>query len=262
MSKIKVELLDWWGDDRTIAESAWASSHNQEVIKNKTEEQVDKVIDILVIGGHDTPKESVWLKFYLELPIFCERQIDKYRCTQQYQDIQIEYQFGKMGRDSITQNELSGRYRTLNPSFIGMPNDVVDIICQANYGEYGEGYDGDDALATKAVWKQQLEKQYEQYQTYLDKLKNGLEENKITQEEYKRAREFLRGMLGTGYITNMQLVMNLNAFEHILNQRLSSDAQPETRQVAQMMLQEVIDKGVAPKTIQKMIEENKWKLGT
>ena len=104
-----------------------------------------------------------------------------------------------------------------------------------------------------------MKQQYSAYQDELTYLKEALTAGDITQEEYKRAREFLRGMLGTAYITNMQWVMNLNAFEHIMNQRLDRHAQPETRLVARKMLQEVLLAEVAPKTIMKMIEVNGWK---
>jgi len=52
--------------------------------------------------------------------------------------------------------------------------------------------------------------------------------------------------------------MNVNAFEHIINQRLAKDAQLESRQVAKQMLHCVREAKVAPIIIEKMAEVNGW----
>lgn len=308
MSQIKAKLISHWGPgDQRVAEAAWASTYDQDKWENRTEEQRDKVLDIVIGHGHGTPLESVWLEFYIECPIFVERQLDKYRMTQQYQDINdkeytdieanvtqmlklaaqvarssdattreiakefinvadnfrdtqkriIEYHFGPMGRDNITQNELSGRYRTIPNRFLEMPDDVADITSRGRFFHDGEG-NNLGAKGAKDWYHQVVNSQYCLYKSTLTHLKEAVTDGRLDQSEYKRAREFLRGMLGTAFITHMKLVLNLRAFENILRERLASDAQPEIQQVAKLMLKEVIDNKVAPKAIQKMIETNRW----
>jgi thymidylate synthase ThyX len=160
-----------------------------------------------------------------------------------------------MGGDSITQNELSGRYRTIPERFMGMPRDVSGIIDRA----YSEG----DILSMgsssfEQEWDNKLREQYDYYKRKLTILKEAEVNKKISNAEYKRAREFIRGILGTGYLTDARICMNLNAFEHILNQRLPDDAQRESQIVAYGMLKEAQKHNVAPITITQMVETNSW----
>lgn len=330
MSEIKVKLLSHWGPgDQRVCESAWTSTYDRDKFETKTEEQIDKVINIVVGQGHGTPLESTWLEFYLEIPIYIERQLDKYRMTQQYQDIRNVYDedsvnrlykqyqrkyletlkhvpsgkkqsemtpqelewsyiacgyerlldnltmftaggleitanFAPMGRDNITQNELSGRYRTIPNRFIEMPTDVAEIVCKAkNNALQPDPVDGHmggqwDSRSLKSWWSNQLHEQYRKYYSDVEDLQKAVKEGLITQSEYKRAREFLRGILGTAFITHMKLVLNLRAFENILRERLAPDAQPEIQEVAKLMLLEVIRAKVAPKVIDKMCHTNNW----
>lgn len=250
---MKVTLLDWWpkAGDKAVCEAAWCSTYDRDQIK--TEEQIDTLINMLISKGHTTPLESVWLKFYIECPIFVERQLDKYRLTQQFEDIHgnwgIECQYGAIGRNNITQNELSGRYRTIPDRFIEMPPDVSDILqkIKENPSDHYQTH-----------FRQAIADQYEYYESGLSFLKKGVKENKISEKEFKRGREFIRGVLGTAFYTQMIWVLNLNSFQHIMNQRLASEAQVETREIAKMMLNEVVKNKVAVKVIQKMCEVNNW----
>lgn len=235
----EVELLDWWESDKDIADSAWVSTAKQ----SRTEEDVYRVITQSIVPlHHDTPKESVWLKFWIRCPIYVERQLDKYRMSTQKQDFKVEWEEGEFGRWGISQNELSLRYKTMPNTYISMPKDVYKIV--GNTVAY--------------LYEQIMTNQEIAYEKIISKLKHRVDENIITYAELKRAREFLRGILGTGFLTDMQLILNLNSFEHIMNQRLNPDAQPETQFVARLMLNQVIDKQVAPITIEKMIEVNNW----
>ncbi len=238
----EVELLDYWESDRAIADSAWASTSK---LKRDDEDVFRVITKSIVPMHHDTPKESVWLKFWIRCPIYVERQLDKYRMTTQKQGFVVEWEEGEFGRWGMTQNELSLRYKTMPNTYIDMPTDVKDISHKAG----------------KFLSMEYALQMYNQKKTYDDiilRLVNAKDEGKITYDELKRAREFYRGILGTGFFTDMQIILNLNAFEHIMNQRLRSETQPETRLVARMMLDELINKKVAPITIEKMIEVNNW----
>lgn len=253
---MKVELCSFWDGDRAAANAAWASTVSSEKLADRTDEQVRRVVTDIVHLHHDTPKERLWLEFFITLPIFCERQFDKYRMTVQFQDFQVEFLEGRFGREGITQNELSGRYKTIPDRPYVLPKDIVEIVDRAN-----DHYGGEN-VKMSTVWQQSLAQQHNLYQ-YMLKLLRGNEEDKtITNEEYKRAREVLRGLLGTAYMTDMRIVMNMNAFEHIINQRLnrSTTAQMESRYIAYLMVKEVQKAGCCPTMIEEMIKANGWDL--
>ncbi len=254
LEQIKVELLSSWqgkaGGDGTVAHAAWASSVNFEKLETKTPEDIRRLATNVVTQHHDSPKERLWMEFFLTIPIFVERQYDKYRMTVQHQDFQVEFLERPMGGQNISQNELSGRYRTLPERFIDMPNDVVNV-CKKALGET-EGEIWMD------WWHDSLARQHEEYRERLKILKDCEKAGKISNTEYKRAREILRGHCGTATMTDMRISMNLNAFEHIINQRLVKAAQDESRAVAYLMLNAVMEAKVAPATIAEMIQVNGW----
>lgn len=254
LEQIKVELISSWqgdrGGDGAIAHAAWASTFDVEKLSTKTDDDIRRVVTNVVNLHHDTPKERVWLEFFITCPIFVERQFDKYRMTLQYQDFQIEFLEAPMGRDHVTQNELSGRYRTIPDRPYGLPEDVSNIMKKAREFDT-RGYYSEE-------WNYFLEMQHKVYQHELNILKESEKQGKISNNEYKRAREVLRGFLGTSYLTDMRIVMNLNAFEHIINQRLASDAQMESRVVAYYMLNEVLGAEVAPFAVSNMFATNNW----
>lgn len=263
-NKIFVELLDWWNSDRDIAESAWVSTGKNNL--KRSEDEVKRVIENSIVPlSHDTPKESVWLRFYLHIPIFVERQLDKYRMTRQIQDMKVISEDGELGRWGISQNELSLRYKTMPNSYIGLSDDIKNIfnrIRSANLGneilkenKYSELTD--DYNVNYEIANASMQLAYEQTMAYLKFAKDS---NIISYDELKRVREVFRGILGTSFFTDMQIILNLNAFEHICNQRLSEHAQPETREAVRQMLYCVKDAEIIPVTIDKMISVNGWKI--
>lgn len=254
-SEIKVELLSSWvgaGDgDASIAHAAWASSTDFVNLANKTDDDIRRITSNVVNLHHDTPKERVWMEFFVTCPLFLERQWDKYRMTVQYQDFQVEFLSRPMGGNNITQNELSGRYRTIPERYLATPQDVQGIFQQAHSdATYTHGWTSEINDA--------IEGQYALYDSKLRVLKASEKAGHITNAQYKRAREYLRGILGTAYMTDMRICMNLNAFEHIMNQRLPKDAQIEAQEMARLMLNEVVKANVAPNTIDTMIKVNGW----
>jgi thymidylate synthase ThyX len=193
------------------------------------------------------------MEFFITCPINIERMYDKYRMTIQHQDFQVEFFERPMGGDNITQNELSGRYRTIPDRSYQMPNDV-DSICEAavNNPKYGEWF------TWQEDWASIMKEQYGEYQSRLNVLKEAEKAGRITNAQYKRAREVWRGILGTAFLTDMRITMNLHAFEHIINQRLAPESQLEARVVAYHMLKSTLDAGVATVAASKMFEHNGW----
>lgn len=265
LKQIDVQLCSHWGTDRNAAEAAWASSMNKDKAEARTQADVARVVTGLVHMGHDTPKERVWMEFFITCPIFIERQFDKYRMTVQYQDFQVDYLAAPFGRDGITQNELSGRYRTIPDRPYELPADVANILGKVafhNDRKHPNEHwytDVEDAACIEAKrFNDRVRMQHVKYQNKLTQLRDAEKEGVITNAEYKRAREVLRGELGTSYLTDMRVVMNLNAFEHIVAQRLAKDAQMESRVVAYHMVKAAQAAAVAPTLVAELIKAKGW----
>jgi len=263
---IEVELLDVWGTDETIANSAWVSTAKQN--KDRTDTDISRVVSQMIpsddVVDHGTPLESVWLRDWIRCPIYVERQFDKYRMTQQYQDFKVEYDFGPMGRDNITQNELSLRYRTMPNSFIDIPTDVRniskrvgDILLSDMDGESNTIYYDAETDLNK-IYEEVMTTSKQAYDRIVSELFTAKNEGRITYNELKRAREFYRGILGTGFFTDMQIVLNANALKNILTQRLSKHTQPEARKVAELMLQEALKEKKINNMLNTAYEKYNW----
>lgn len=254
---IVVDLVDHWpktgrdadDGDRDIAKAAWASTYDRTRAEERDIKDVLRVVGQVVDHKHDTPKESVWLKYFITFPIFVERQYDKYRMTVQEQDYRIEWYEAPFGRWGVTQNELSGRYRTIPDRFYGLPVDVKEVLGGL-----------EDGLATVEGYDHVLQFQYSMYKQWLDRFPvEWKKPSHPRNKDYKRCREVLRGVLGTSFLTDMRIVMNLNAFEHMVNQRLEPGSQLEARITAYQMVVQAIEAKVAPCAIEKMVEANEWR---
>lgn len=249
LKQIKAELTSHWGTDRDSANAAWASSTDVDKLLTRSDEDVRRVVSGLVTQGHDTPKERIWCEFFVTCPIFVERQFDKYRLTTQIQDIQIDSNLAEFGRHSITQNELSGRYRSIPERSYNLPQDVSDIVDKNQF------WSGDTWAKSFADCQTRA---FDLYNGLLGALKLSRDRGVISGDEYKRARDVLRGLLPVATLTDMRIVLNMNAFEWMGNQRLPDNAQLEARVLFYQMLMSVRANNVAPILIDKIVEVNKW----
>lgn len=238
MSKqIKVELQSFMGNDREIANSAWTSSTLLENKTTKTDEQVTDLVKRLAKDGHSTPFESVVLRFWIKMPIQTDRQFMSHRIQ--------------------STSGMSGRYRTMPSDFLQVPEDINDIVFKS--------FNTNETLLTTR--QRQVLKEYNNicenanywYKETLKHLKEAEKENKISNNEYKRAREFFRGVLPQNNMTERISIMNLRAFANFIRLRLSPHAQPEIQEVAKQMLQAVKDANIAPEAI-KALESINWRI--
>lgn len=235
MHQIKVELQDFMGNDRSIAEAAWTSSLDYEKKQKRTQEDVEKVVKMLAEHKHATPFESVVLRFWIKMPIQTDRQ-------------HMTHRIG-------THNGLSGRYRTMPNEFLDVPADIKAIERKLSYADNGSSYqrnilDHYNQLCTEANIF---------YNEALAHIKENERNKLITNSEYKRLREFLRGVLPQNNMTERITIFNLRSFANYQKLRNSPHAQPEIRRVAELMLEEVKRKNIAPIAI-KWLEENNWEL--
>jgi len=225
--QILVELQETMGSDLSIANAAWTSTYD----KSKREEKyldtdkIESLVKRLIIDKHGTPVESVVFRFWIRMPIFVDRQHMTHRVA--------------------SHNGLSGRYRTMPEDFYEIPNDVNEILNKCGSQYIAKDY-SDICLNANSS-----------YRNAINELKKCEKNGIITNEEFKRAREILRGQLPVAGMTERTTIMNLRSFANYQKQRNSSYAQPEIKMVAQLMLEEVEKSNVCPVAI-KTLKEINW----
>lgn len=235
MSQIKVELQEFMGSDRSIAEAAWTSSSDNQNKKLKTDEQVKDLVKRLIKDKHATPVESVVFRFWIKMPIQTDRQHVTHRIA--------------------THNGMSGRYRTMPNEWLKVPEDILDIHYKANTSESGI-YMGDTRMNE---YEDLCKEANDWYQSYLEFLKDTEKQGRISNSEYKRMREFFRGVLPQNNMTERVTVMNLRSFANYQKLRNSPHAQPEIQEVAKQMLEAVEASGICPIAIQ-ALKDNGWNI--
>lgn len=235
MSQIRVELQESMGSDRSIAEAAWTSSSDFQGKQKKTDEQVMSVVNMLADSGHSTPFESVIFRFWIKMPIQTDRQHMTHRIA--------------------SHNGMSGRYRTMPNEWLDVPTDVTNIIHKLRPTP-DIPYALEDFVGT---YNKLCNWVNSSYRTMLEELKEKEKLGAISNTEYKRCREFFRGMLPQNNMTERVTVMNLRSFANYQKLRNSEHAQPEIRQVAQLMLDAVEANNPCPTALY-ALKRNNWQI--
>lgn len=232
--KILVELQSWMGDDAAVANAAWTSTYDKDRREDKYDdaEKIKQLVPRLIRDGHSTPVESVVLRFWIRMPIFTDRQHMTHRIA--------------------SHNGLSGRYRTLPEDWFPLPQDCIDIINRSS-----ENHNMGQNIAQD--YDQVCSRANTFYKTQLEMLRMAEKAGKITNAEYKRVREVLRGVLPTAGMVERTTIFNMRSFANYQRLRNSDHAQPEIRYVAEMMLNEVKAANVAPVTLA-TLEEIGWRI--
>lgn len=233
--QIQVELQEVMGSDRSIAESAWTSSSTYQQKKTRTDEEVKRVVNMLADSKHSVPFESVVFRFWIRLPIQTDRQHMTHRIT--------------------SSSGLSARYRTMPNDFLEIPADICDILQRHDNITGNPGLSG----YYKTKYKEICEQSNEFYRDSLKEFKSWEKSGYITNSEYKRLREFYRGVLPQNNMTERVTVINLRSFANYYKLRSKSDAQIEIQQIAEMMLQEIIKSNKCPIAINALIKNN-WNI--
>lgn len=233
MEQIQVELQETMGSDEAIANAAWTSTYDKERREDKYDDptKVEDIVRRCIRDGHSVPVESVVMRFWVRHPIFGDRQHMTHRIA--------------------SHNGQSARYRTMPDDFYNLPADVRDIVAKAD-----RKLDDDASLSGLVLnYNKALDEQHHIYASWLDALRKAERREIINNAEYKRAREVLRGVLGTSFMTERTTIMNLHSFANYQRLRNSQHAQPEIRRVAQLMLRRVIDAKVAPIAIDELMKQ-------
>lgn len=225
--QILVELQDVMGDDRRIAESAWTSSYTNCKKELRTNADVERVVRLLGDSKppHGVPFESVVFYFWYRLPITSDRQY----VTHRIQSI----------------NGMSGRYRTMPEDWYRVPEDVVEICELMNAGYL------------VSLYEEACQENHQWYQAIVKVAKEREKSKQITNEQCKRFREIMRGVLPQSSMTERTATINLRSFANFQKQRNDSHAAPEMRDLAQKMLAEVEKCGKIPVALE-VLKANGW----
>lgn len=242
LSQIKVQLLDYMGNDRAIAETAWTSSMDQQNKVKRTTEDVERVIRYMAKHKHGTPFECVYFKFWLYIPLFTDRQHMTHRVA--------------------SHNGLSGRYRTVPSEYYDLPSDVQQIFELAEAGVPIEVWQEKNYIVLPDLlgdYYAAIENARSLYKRSIDFLKVAEKQGAISNDQFKRAREVIRGVVPVATFTERVTTINLRSFANYQKQRNSTHAQPEIRRVAQLMLNQVKEAGICPIALAALQEEG-WQI--
>lgn len=241
-NQIEVELQGVFGNDRVIANAAWTSSSIKQQKNVRSIEDVERVVNMLADHKHSTPFESIVFRFWIKMPIATDRQFMTHRLQ--------------------SSNGLSGRYRTMPTEYFDVPDDVMDIIeklpeITSIQIPGGTMYSGmNDALE---AYYQACETANNSYKFFTTHARQQKDAGTITNDEYKRFREFMRGMLPQHNMTERVTTINLRSLANFFKLRLSEHAQPEIRDVAQKMLAAVKTAVCCPVALS-ALERNGWEI--
>jgi thymidylate synthase (FAD) len=197
---MQAELLSYFGDDLMVVNAARVSYGKS---KNFLDDKDEKLIKFLVKHGHTSPFRHPQLQFRIQCPIFVERQLFKHQV-------------------GLTANSISGRYV-----------DFSDEYWTPQYlrKQSKDSKQGSDGFVEE---KQNAE--------LVQKIENLIENCKILYKEMEDAgvaKEQCRIILPLCLQTQFVWTGSLAAFLHLWRLRLKPDAQQETRDISQMMLDEI-----------------------
>lgn len=133
-------------------------------------------------------------------------------------------------------NMVSGRYKTIRQELIGIPSDISNILKSAD----SNGENNMVSLTEKMMSIMDENKSH--YLSMMKELKRCKTNSLITNNEYKRMREYVRFILPEGRLTELYISMYLDDLDNFLMLRNSTHAQIEHIAVAQLMKEAIKDK--------------------
>jgi flavin-dependent thymidylate synthase len=196
----KVELIGFYGDDDTIACSAWTSTSRN--LTDEKKARVGKLINMLWSEGHETPFEKGMVHFLVDTDIASHIHLLKHRIS--------------------SLNAESARYKELKEGKYYLPEDWKGIGIS----------DNGEALNTPSDdWHQRLEEYTKEgnrlYHACLADLEPVLGR--------KRAKESARFFKTYNSQIQADIMFNMRSFANFIKLRNSEHAQLEIREIAQQM---------------------------
>ena len=203
MGQNTVELLGHYGDDLTIACSAWTSTSRD--LTDEKRARVQRLIETLWVNGHETPFEKSAVHFLVNTDIATHIQIIKHRI-------------------GVSVNAESARYKELKEDKYYIPEDWIGIDTHIDYRI-------DCGQFTAGSWANALEE--------YTKLGNLLYHQCVKDLEpvlgRKRAKESARFFKTYNSQIQADIMFNMRSFANFIQLRNSEHAQKEIREIAQKM---------------------------
>lgn len=231
-TQIKVELQDALGTDTSIACAAWTSSLDYQKKQTRTPEDVQRVIELLADKKHSVPFESVVFRFWMKIPIATDRQIMTHRIA--------------------SHSGMSGRYRTMPSEYLAIQDDLLPILEKID-----NHYKKDYGSLYSRIYRDVCSKANQEYNYIIGAIKSDRKLGIISEDEYKRLREFYRGMLPQHNMTERVTVINLRSWCNFYRLRSKPDAQPEIRIVANLMREQIEQANIIPIALA-CLAKNDW----
>ena len=205
MGQNTVEILGHYGDDITIACSAWTSTSRN--LTDEKKARVQRLIETLWVNGHETPFEKSVVHFLVNTDIATHIQLIKHRI-------------------GVSVNAESARYKELKEDKYYIPEDWIGIDTHIDYRI-------DCGQFTAGSWANALEEYTE--------LGNLLYHQCITELEpvlgRKRAKESARFFKAYNSQIQADITFNMRSFANFQKLRNSEHAQVEIREIAAKMLE-------------------------
>ena len=200
--KNTVEIIGYYGDDTTIACSAWTSTSRD--ITPEKRERIPKLLKMLADEGHHTPFEKSSLHFLVNCDIASHIHILKHRI-------------------GVAVNGESARYKELKEDKCYIPDDfgVNRTRADVSFGDK-------DAFNWADTLLQYTELGNKLYHSCLKDLEPVLGR--------KRAKESARFFKTYNSQIQADVMFNWRSFAHFLHLRNKPDAQKEIREIAAEML--------------------------
>ncbi len=216
-----VELISKTGHLRTSVVDAARCSYGSE---SGDIEKDQKLVRFLLANGHTSPFRHAFFTFHIKAPLFVFRQWWKYQVGSTFREYEMP-NGNPLGFDIITDtdkgcswNELSGRYKVMDPEF------YVPEVARRNTGKQAANEMGDDEL-TKRMQEHIRRAHVGAVAKYEAMLRDGV------------AKELARLVLPPSIYSECFWTVSLQAILHFLDQRLAPEAQFEIRQYAQGVLE-------------------------
>lgn len=202
---MKAELLRVFGDDTFVCDAARVSFAKD--ASAYTSEQNARLIKYLADHNHWSPFSHPKLSFRLTMPIYVERQLIKTQAG-------VEY------------NSISGRYVDFSDTYY----EIEQFRKQSKDSKQGSA---ENIAAEENDYLVTIQRQAIDYcsQVYAEMIARGV------------SKEQARSVLPLSLQTSMVWTGSLYAFIRLCKQRLKPDAQQETRELVQLMLDQVRENG-------------------
>ena len=202
----KEELIGFYGDDETIACSAWTSTSRK--LTDEKRARVSKLINMLWSEGHETPFEKGIIHFLVDTDIASHIHLLKHRIS--------------------SLNAESARYKELKEDKYFLPEDWGDITCTEVIRYPTEcGAKWTDILRVYTEYGNEL------YHQCIKDLEPVLGR--------KRAKESARFFKTYNSQIQADVMFNMRSFANFVQLRNSEHAQKEIRDIAAEMLRQITE---------------------